>query len=245
MLLGPVYTDNREKTPPPEMRQKELLARGVPCVVANLQRGDYQWVVMPEPKDVLPPMAVVCERKSIRDLIASAADGRIARFWQGAVEEAMDGAEQVNVLLLEGDQFRQTGFGDASWDANRLDNLLFSLQTAGVVVARTRSSEDCADRIASLWRYTGRADRGLSLRKVYAPDAEGSYLNPSERAAVRSLMGLPGWGESRVRAALSVLGSPGAVLAALMGRDYKAFAAVHGVGKGLVDSAAEFLARVV
>jgi ERCC4-type nuclease len=185
------------------------------------------------------------ERKSIRDLIASAADGRIARFWQGAVEEAIDGAEQLNVLLLEGDQFRATGYGDSSWDASRLDNLLLSLQMAGVLVVHTRSSDDCAERIAALWKYTGKPDRGESLRRVIGPETEGSYLNPVRRSAVRSLMGIPGWGEARAAAAIGVFGSPALVLQALLARDYKAFAGVHGVGKGLVDGAAEFLLRRV
>ena len=54
-------------------------------------------------------------------------------------------------------------------------------------------------------------------------------------------MGIPGWGEARARAAISELGSVGAVLDAIRTRDHGAFKSVKGVGKGLVDNAANFM----
>ena len=236
MILHPVTVDNREKSPSPEQRVRELQANGVSAQVGFLEHGDYLWVVEPDPEDTLPWLVVCVERKSIQDLLASAADDRLARYAQW-------GDDVLKVLLVEGNQFTFPSYGYRDWTADQLDNLLATLQTAGVVVIRSQDQSQTARRLATFWRYTGKSDRGASLARVVRPEISNQYLKEDKKAAVRMLMCLPGWGEARARAAVDAYGSVDAVLEAIRTGDK--FSAVHGVGKGLVTKAAEFLAKEV
>ena len=240
MKLHPIVVDNREKTPSPERRVEELKALGASASVGFLDVGDYMWIVEPDPEDTLPWMQVVVERKSIQDLMASAADGRLARFAQGVEDDL-----SMRVLLLEGNQFQFPSYGYRDWSPDQLDNLLVTLQSAGLIVIRSSDLRNTAKRLVSFWKYTGRSDRGQSLSKVARPEISASYLNPDKREAVRLLTCLPGWGEQRARAAIEHFGTVSAVLDAVRGGSSKEFNDVAGVGKGMVKKAAAFLVKEV
>lgn len=235
--LYPVTVDDREQFPPPEARVAELTELGVPASVGRLAVGDYQWMVDYGPAGGY--WFVVVERKSIADFLSSVRDGRLNHFLDlSGGEHPFDST--MRFLLLEGNQFQFNDFGHSPMDKDTLDNALVSMQRLGVVVVRSAHAGATAERIARLREYTGRAEHSTFLR-VMAPAPAQAYLNPVQKAAVRAIMGLPSWGETRARAALSTLGTVGAVLDALRSRDYKAFAPVKGVGKGLIDAAADFL----
>jgi ERCC4-type nuclease len=236
--LFPISVDDREQTPSPSARVSELEALGVPARVERLSTGDYGWMVDQGGSDGL--RFVTVERKSIPDFIASVRDGRINRF----LDESGGISEQPDIwrfLLLEGNQFTFTDYGYSQFDQYSLDNALVSLQSLGITVVRSSSVATTARRLKALWEYTGRDDHTTFLRPVRA-DVTGIYLNPAKKEAVKTVMGLGrGWGEARARAALETLGSPKAIIEAILAHDHSAFKDVKGVGKGLVDSAAEFL----
>lgn len=234
--LFSITVDNREKTPSAEVRVKELAVLNVPATVGHLSVGDYQWLVQAEDSTA---HLVVVERKSIQDFLSSAADGRLNRF----IEET-GGANPPNgmirALLLEGDQFTFSTHGYKDWTPEQLDNLLVSMQSFGVRVLRSHSVARTAARLKSFWLYSGREDHN-SLLKIVPPEVTGNYLSPTKREAIRALMGLPGWGEKVARTALDAVGSVGGVLDAVRTRDYTRFKDVHGIGKGRIDGAANFL----
>lgn len=232
--LFSITVDDRE--PEKDEFVKQLVSLGAPATVGRLGVGDFQWLVTREDASAL---YVVVERKAIGDLLSSANDGRLARFIDetGGVEPDPD---LFRVLLVEGDQFVFGSYGYKDWTPESVDNLLVSMQALGVSVIRSASLKQTPRRIAELWKYTGRGEHDSVLR-VVRPEIVGKYLKPGKKMAVRAIMGLPGWGENRAKAALEHFGSVQAVLAAVAARDYKAFKDVEGVGKGLVDNGADFL----
>ena len=236
--LYPVTVDDREQYPPPEVRVKELEAFGVPSKIGRLDVGDYQWMV-DFGGDIGPWFAVV-ERKSIPDFLSSVRDGRLNHFLDLSGGEHPGGGT-MRFLLLEGNQFQFNDHGYSPMEPETLDNALVSLQRLGVVVVRSAHAVATAERLGALRTYTSRLEHTTFLGVVKAPTT-GVYLNPMQKERVRAIMSLgPGWGEARARATLAVFPNVGAVFDAVRARDYKAFAQVKGVGKGLVNSAAEFL----
>ena len=225
--------DTREKTPSSAVRVKELQDCGIPAQLGLLPVGDYHWVV----DDAGSQRLVFVERKSISDLLSSAEDGRLTHFIDETGGLDPDPAI-IRAILLEGDQFVFGTYGYKQWTPEQVDNLLVSLQSSGVLVMRSSSLRKTAERLASFWKYTGRDDH-RSLLRVLRPSISDGYLNPRKKEAVRMLMGLPNWGETRARAALEQLGSVANVIDSL--DDPKKFAEVKGVGKGLVVGAKEFL----
>lgn len=234
--LYPVTVDDREKTPPSPVRVKELTALGIPVVLGHLPVGDYHWVVADADGS---QRLVFVERKSIADLLTSAEDGRLTRFIDETGGLDPDTAI-LRAVLLEGDQFVFGSYGYKQWTPEQVDNLLVSLQSSGVLLLRSSSVRQTAERLAAFWKYTGRDDH-RSLLRVLRPSISDGYLNPAKKAAVRFLMGFPGWGEHRARAAVEGLGGVAEVLRAIREREYKAFKEVSGIGRGLVDGAADFL----
>lgn len=235
--LYPVTVDDREQYPPPEVRVAELRALSVPASVGHLGVGDYQWMVDFGSEGGL--WFAIVERKSVSDFLSSVRDGRLNHFLDLSGGEAgLDGA--MRFLLLEGDQFSFNDYGYNPMEPEALDNALVSLQRLGVVVVRSSGPGSTAERLRSLRNYTGSLDHTTFL-KVVKPTPTSMYLNPKTKEEVRAIMSLAGWGEQRARAALTHFGSVGAVLDAVRSRDSKAFAAVKGIGKGLVMSAADFI----
>jgi ERCC4-type nuclease len=239
VLLHQITVDSREQTPRPEETLERLASMGVNAVVGTLPAGDFRWVV--EPDDPQGDWWVyVVERKSIKDLVASVDDGRLARF----IDEtggATPPPTQIRVLLIEGDvEAGLANYRGRDWSAEALASLMVDAQMLGVVCVQSPSVRSTPGRIANLWRWSGKDSHKALLRPVL-PGISDDYLDPRKKAAVRSLMVYPGWGEVRARAVLRYFGSPGKALAALLARDYEAFKAVPGIGKGLVVAAADFL----
>lgn len=238
MLLHQIEVDSREQTPPPAETVAALGRLQVPAVVATLPAGDFRWVC--EPEDGKQWWVVVVERKSIKDLVASVDDGRLARF----IDET-GGADppstQIRALLIEGDvEAGLIGFHGRDWSAEALLNLLVDAQMLGLIILHSPSIRSTPGRLANFWRWTGKDSHKALLRPVL-PGISDDYINPAKKSAVRSLMVLPGWGEGRARSVIEHLQSPGVAYKAILARDYKAFDAVPGIGKGLVDGAATFL----
>lgn len=232
MRLYPITVDSREKVPAPTETVRRLTELGVSAKVGTLEIGDFRWIVEFDDGEFI---AFIVERKSLRDLTASVTDGRLNRF----LDETQGVGGVYRVLLLEGDRS-----GDPDWPDDRIDNLLADAQTLGVVVIRSHSDKDTAARLASFWRHTG-AKEHHTLAAVHRPLVTGYYFDPDVKDAVRGLMSLPGWGEVKCNAVLSVLHSVGAVLDAVRSRDYLAFRSVKGIGKGLIDNAADYLEKEV
>lgn len=228
--IGPMTIDQQEKKPTPEQRKEQLKALGVPSRIEHLDVGDYQWVAT----NTNGWTVWTCERKSVKDFIASAEDGRLQRLMDYKTQQG------VRVLLLEGDQF-QFYQGATEWGPHKIDGMLLSLELEGIVVVRSRAEADTSDRLAALWRYSGRDHP--TLHKPYKPVPSASYLLPEERDMVRTLMCLPGWGEVKARRALEEFGSVEMVLAKLLVGVPKDFKDVKGVGKILHERGKELLKR--
>lgn len=242
MRLHPMIVDRREQTPPPQETVAALARLSVTATVGELPAGDFRWVC--EPEDGGQWWVVIVERKSIKDLVASVDDGRLARF----IDEtggANPPATQIRAVLVEGDlEAGLSGYRGRDWSAEALENLLSDIQMLGCLVRRSPSVRATAGRLAAFYKWTGK-DSHKALLRPTLPGISDDYIDPEKKAAVRSLMVLPGWGEGRARASVQHFGSVGAAYRALLDRDYAAFDAVPGVGKGLVNGAATFLEKVV
>lgn len=244
MRLHPIAVDYREhsqasgKKTDPEWWARQLRIAGASANVSSLPVADFRWVLEPE-EEGKPWSVVFVERKKMMDLLGSAEDGRLTRFIDetGGLDPP---ANQIRAVLVEGDQFDPRSAGGREWTAESVDNLLVSLQMAGVLVLRSPDIDASIERIVDFWKYTGK-DSHTSLMRVQLPQPEGGYIDPQQRAAVRILMGLPGWGEARAKAALKEFGSVYSVLVAVLKDEPKGFQGVKGIGPGLVTKAREFL----
>lgn len=239
MRLHQITVDSREQTPPPQTTVAALEALSVSAAVGTLPYGDFRWVVEPEDPSA-PWWSVAVERKSTKDLVASTMDGRLARF----IDET-GGAEppqnQIRALLVEGDvEAGVYGYRGRDWSAEQIEALLFDVQMLGIVVLRSPSVRATPSRLKAFWKWSGK-DSHTALLKPALPGISDDYLDKDKKAAVRILMCLPGWGETRARAAIAEMNSPGAVLSYLLEEDDDKFKSVPGIGKGLVAGAQNFL----
>lgn len=237
MRLHPIAVDQRE--PHPDETVASLVRLGVQAHISLLPAGDFQWVVEQEDASA-PGWVCLVERKTIMDLVASVDDGRLARF----IDETggtTPPPHLLRFLLVEGDVEGGAHHG-RSWSPEQLEAVLVDAQLCGLTVLRSPSARTTPQRIVSLWRWSGK-DSHTALLKPALPGISDDYLDPEEKAAVRILMCLPGWGESRARAAIRFFGAPAVVFERILARDYKAFAKVDNVGRGSVDKAAKFLEK--
>lgn len=242
MRLHQIVVDRREQTPPPAATVDALKQLGVSASVGTLPFGDFRWVVEPEDQSQ-PWWMVIVERKSTKDLVASTQDGRLAGYVDSTGGKSPPD-NQIRALLLEGDSEAGVyGFRGRDWSPEQIEALLFDVQMLGIVVLRSPSVRTTPARLASFWKWSGK-DAHTALLRPALPGISDDYLHPEEKAAVRILMCLPGWGESRARAAIKHFGAPGDVLWALHHEPYE-ICKVPGIGKGLVDKAKAFLERTV
>ena len=136
--------------------------------------------------------------KTPADVIASVADGRLHS--QLAAMEAKGCL--LHGFIIEGKDSEDgvtVGYGSHAWPVERYDNLLLSVQCEGAKVVRSTSPARTARRIAELYRYSGKADRG-SWRAPMKPHYTHNRMYGDEafRRAVEGLMSLfPGCGEQR------------------------------------------------
>lgn len=243
MRLHPISVDSREQTPAPAVTVAALGRFSIPATVATLPAGDFRWIVEPDDPS-LPWWVVVIERKSIKDLVASVDDGRLARF----VDET-GGTDppptQIRALLVEGDvEAGLYGFRGRDWSPEALEALFLDVQMLGIVIIRSPSVGTTPARLATFWKWSGK-DSHKALLKPTLPGISDDYLNPDMKAQVRALMVLPGLGEGRARAIIDKKRSAGAALSAFYSNNYDYFKDVPGIGKGLVSSAHAFLWKEV
>lgn len=243
MLLHRLLIDDREKDPSPQEQLRGVGENGGHAAIQRLEVGDYQWTTEPD-KPGEEWATWVGERKSIKDLLASLPpqSDRLTRFFEntGGWEPA---PSTHRFLLLEGDQFRFSSWGEREWTPEALDNLLVSLQEKGIVIVRSRGGAETPKRLVSLWARSGRPDRGTSILKPSPATASDRFFDRADREAVAFLMGLPSLGEGRVVETLKALDTPAAVLTAFLAGDPKMFTTVNGIGSGIVRSVNTFLHR--
>jgi ERCC4-type nuclease len=186
-----------------------LEAAGHTAARASLPLGDFQWMYEAQ--------IHLVERKSVSDLLSSTNDGRLNRFiadGRGVLQQL--GAERdldlYRYLLVEGDTVRLPDYSGRRWDWEGVDNLLLSVQEAGVPVVRCPRRK-VAERLLSLMKHVETPRRAL-----YRPtpaDPLDPYTSMKERNRVAFLMGVPGVGEDRARKLLRACRTPGEVLTLL------------------------------
>ena len=228
------YTDRRGGVRRELCTQLERL--GVPVVQAQSLPFDILWTVDGEP--------VGFDLKTPVDLIASAVDGRVHKQIQAMEEKGCI----VYGILQEGRDSEDgitVGYGSHAWDVERYDNLKLSLQAEGAKVVCSADPSRTAARIASLYRWTAKAERA-SWRHPIRPSysLKRDYGDPAYRAAIEALMAIfPKCGEERANALLDAL-----TIAEVFGTTEesievaaKRWITVDGVGKGLASAWKEVL----
>src|SRR5579871_6647757 len=107
MRLYPITVDNQEKLPAAQVRVDELLRLGVSAKLGHLEVGDYRFLIEYDENTFV---SVVIERKSLRDLVASVADGRLNRF----IDHTEGVPNLYRCLLIEG-----LHSDDKDWDDDK------------------------------------------------------------------------------------------------------------------------------
>ena len=229
----PISVDDRE--PNARSFQSGLVRRHIPSKVERLLLGDFRWSLNKLDDDTL--LRVVVERKTIQDLLNSVADGRLARFVDSPYNP-----DELRILLLERSDRKllKAGF---KWKETGVDNVLLECQMRGVPVVSCQEGQ-VVDRIASLWKWTMQPQHRTAVKPKLASISNG-YIDEDKKRAVRTIMGLPGWGEVKALSALREFGTVSAVLDAIRSRDTRRFRSVPGVGKTLVNTSADFLEREI
>lgn len=230
VTLHPVTVDDRE--PDAQKVADRIKAIGAPASVSRLSAGDFYWSF--ERDDSM--WAVVVERKTVVDLIASAQDDRVHRF----IEGTSGVANMLRFLLIEGDQFSPKNYVHSRWEPEQVDAFLVSVQMSGVVVIHSETAAATPRRLVDLWKWTGKNEH-RSLITPTLPRLEQGYIDDVRRDQVRFLMAMGvKIGEKRANAILDQMGLNDA-MANMLGGNWQAFAGVKGVGKGLIVGAKQFL----
>lgn len=205
-VLTPVIVDDRQKTPPSDVRSEELRAYHVPSFVDRIEPGDYQWFS--------DHVQYIVEEKLVQDLLASAGDGRIGSFLESPVTD-----DVVKALLVVGAYEYGVDTYKRHWNPSAIDAILVSVQTQGVVILRATTPHQAAERIADFWRWTGK-DETSSLLRTRRPDVASYYIDPRRREAVRVLMTLAhGIGEKTAKKIIEEHHSLEAAIACIMSSD--------------------------
>ncbi len=184
---------------------------------------DYAWTAQGK--------AVMGDSKTPSDLIASVSDGRL----YAQMEAAGDG---LAFIFLRGPVSEDGGFtvGDRNhaWDYDAFDNLLLSLQLAGVKIVNCPRDDQVARRLASFYKWTDREEH-TSWHNVKRPTA--LRLGGADyRAKVAMVMSLPGCGQKKAEQlvkAYGLMGSLGITAEGLVAAEQR-WSAVRGVGPTLV-----------
>jgi ERCC4-type nuclease len=227
MKSSPITIDIQEKKPSPTERQIMLKKLGLETNIASLDYGDFYWTI-----DKWP---VYVERKSIRDLVTSIEDGRLARFIDNSNVPA------TVALLLEG---CSPQLGDVHtnrrWTSMDLDDYLVGVQAAGILVLRAKDAKDGSKRLKRFYDWTGDPHHGgLTTPKPAWPIKK---YKPNEREAIRFLMGYPHIGEKRAQSLLKEFRSVDAIhMDFRQGGDQAEN--IKGIGKGIGEKARAFVKR--
>lgn len=241
MKLHPITIDQREKDPDAETQARGVAAEGGAANVGLNEVGDYVWVAEPD-QEGEEWASWIGERKSVKDLLASVppASDRLQRFFDNT--GGFNPPSNVHrFLLLEGDQFRFMNWGEREWTPESLDNLLLGIQEKGIAVVRSRGPAETPRRLVSLWKRSGRKDRGETLLRPAPPKASDTFVYPEVRQAVGMLMSLPGVGEDRAIALLRTFKT----LDGVLGSGPDELQQAKGIGKVLAMKIRGFLGEEV
>lgn len=194
-----VEIDDRERASGVEEALRSL---GVVVVARRLLLGDY-----------LIDGALLVERKTLSDLVASVIDGRL--FSQA---RRLMASRRRAVLVLEGTGADLARCG-ASWESLQ-GALITATWVFGLPILRTRSAFETARTIVFIARQHHAVVNGMLCRYGWRPKG---------KAALQGyvLQGLPGIGAERARRLLRRFGSVEAVVTA----SEKELCEVHGIGK--------------
>jgi ERCC4-type nuclease len=181
----------------------EALARcgGFELEIRRLEIGDY-----------LLDGAMLIERKTLTDFVASIKDGRV---FNQALRLAQ--AEQSAALVLEGTGSDLSGCG-MRWEAIQGALITVSL-FVGLAVLRSRSPAETARTMLYAARQHRAVTTGALPRHARRPKGKKALQN-------HILQGLPGIGPERAKRLLERFGSVGAVVAA----DAESLQSVAGIG---------------
>lgn len=174
--------------------------RGLPGIVEELQRiglkasyanglaVDVVWSVDGKP--------CMFDLKTAEDAIASVNDGRL--------HNQMEAMKKANCLMfgfiIEGEWGQDgitVGHASHAWAWERLDNLFLSIQLEGGKILRSPRLDRTPQRLASLYRYSGRDDHGSWHAPQPHHNLHNAYTDKDYRRHVEALMSWPDMGEER------------------------------------------------
>lgn len=211
---------------------QKLAGLDVPCRPVLVRLGqdkvsvDYMWSVTGTGSE-----GVLCERKTVRDLIASATDGRLER----QVGVMVKFPHRFLILHVKSDRDARVSLAYSNWSWERVLGILRDVQYEGVAVEFVLG-EEFANALASLYKWTGR-DEHTALHRPVLPVVEGMYLDPEYRAEIAMYMCIPGIGE---KAAVSLKETFG-TMKGLCNAGIDAIRAVPGIGPTRASSIQSFL----
>ena len=207
---------------------RRLKGIGVPAQRVNGIPVDVVWSIDGKP--------AMFDLKTASDLIAAVADGRLTEQMKN-----MQAASEYFGFIMEGEWSRDgvtVGYGQHAWAYERFDNLIVSLQEEGAIIAHASSQGRTAARLASLYRRSGKTNRGSWKRVKPTPTVTEPHHDETWTDQVRMLMCLYRCGEDKANALLDryslreILGITDEGLEAAVER----WGGVKGIGKGLTSA---------
>lgn len=202
-----------------------LRSLGQEANVSRLDTGDVFWWVYAD-----EPLACCVEIKTLGDLANSARSGRLGAQMHRLLEYPL------RFLLVQGGANLEYVL-KGGWTVAGLDNLLVSVQLAGIVTCRSEGKLDTPFRLMALKDYTGK-EKHKSMSAPTMPIKHGIYVSPTYRAKLALLMCIPGLGEDRANAALKWAGND---LGKILNASEKKLQEVEGIGKGVAKKVRRFL----
>lgn len=96
------------------------------------------------------------------------------------------------------------GYGRHAWAAERLDNLIVSLQQEGATIAHSTRPSRSPVRIGALWTWSGAEEHGRWHRVKPMAHVDNRVRDKLLRSQMEMLMCLPGLGQERAHKALQM-----------------------------------------
>lgn len=222
------YTDTRRQL------VLELNTRGYPAEPSKNLPVDLMWSA--------GGRSVMFDLATPDDMMKKAVDGRLhsqtesmrsrdCLLW-GYLIEGGWGGDGITV-----------GYGKHAWAAERLDNLIVSLQMEGATIAHSARPDRTAVRIGALYRWTAKDSHGEHHRITNAHAS--STKDKTQRARIQLLMAIPGIAEGRAIRALELHPLSRLLDVAYPDLFMATWTSVDGIGKKLAEGAYEFLTQGV
>lgn len=181
--------------------------RQVSVVVERLPLGDY-----------LVDGALLIERKTLPDLVASIKDGRLF-----AQARRLAGSPVRTAMILEG---TSKDLADFEMRREAIQGALISLTLRfGIALLRSRNPQETARLLFFAARQGRQAATGVGSRA-------GRRQRTKRRVQARVLQGLPGVGPERARRLLERFGT----LEAIMNAEADELASVRGIGQTMAET---------